>query len=50
MDSRRLDPSKPLRRCGEWVQEVVAKALAEEVVEKAEVVVGEASIEQTKGT
>lgn len=29
LNGRRLDPSKPLRRCGEWVQEVVAKALAE---------------------
>ena len=37
LNSRRLDPLKPLRRCGEWVQEVVAKALAEGVVRKAEV-------------
>jgi hypothetical protein len=38
LNGRRLDPSKPLRRCGEWVQEVVAKALAERVVKKVEVV------------
>lgn len=41
LNGRRLDPSKPLRRCGEWVQEVVAKALAE-------VVVGEDLVEQAK--
>lgn len=45
LNGRRLDPSKPLRRCGEWVQEVVAKALAEGVVKKAEVVVGEDLVE-----
>jgi len=45
LNGRRLDPSKPLRRCGEWVQEVVAKALAEGVVKEVEVVVGEALIE-----
>lgn len=47
LNGRCLDPSKPLRRCGEWVQEVVAKALAEGVVEKAGVV-GEALVEQAK--
>jgi hypothetical protein len=46
LNGRRLDPSKPLRRCGEWVQEVVAKALAEGVVKKAEVVVSEDFVEQ----
>jgi hypothetical protein len=40
-NGRRLDPSKPLRRCGEWVQEVVARALAEGVVKQKEVVLGE---------
>lgn len=48
LNGRRLDPSKPLRRCGEWVQEVVAKALAEGVVKKAEVVVSEDLAEQAK--
>jgi hypothetical protein len=37
LNGRRLDPSKPLRRCGEWAQEVVVKALAEGVLKKAEV-------------
>jgi hypothetical protein len=50
LNGRRLDPSKPLRRCGEWVQEVVAKALAEGVVKKAEVVADKDPIEQAKGT
>lgn len=50
LNGRRLDPSKPLRRCGEWVQGVVAKALAEGVVKKGEAVVGEVLIEQAKCT
>jgi hypothetical protein len=50
LNGRRLDPSKPLRRCGEWVQEIVAKALAEGVVKKQDVVVNEDLVEQAKGT
>lgn len=38
LNGRRRDPAKPLRRCGEWVQEVVAKALAEGVLKESDVV------------
>jgi hypothetical protein len=40
LNGRRLDPSKPLRRCREWVQEVVAKALAEGVLKESDIVDG----------
>ena len=36
LNGRRLDPSKPLRRCGEWIQEVLAEALAHGVIKEAD--------------
>jgi hypothetical protein len=41
LNGRRLDPPKPLRRCAEWVQEVVAKALAEGVLKESDIVNGD---------
>jgi hypothetical protein len=32
LNGTRLDPSKPVRRCGEWVQDAKEKLLAEEIV------------------
>jgi hypothetical protein len=34
LDGSRIDASVPLRRCVEWVKEVVEQAVAEEVVKK----------------
>jgi hypothetical protein len=32
LNGRPIDPTQPLRRCGEWVQEVLQKVISEGLV------------------